>query len=172
MQPAAPPTPISDSAEAAPDLREVFGQAASSTWVVTARGAQGPIGFTAISVASASLNPPMITFNVSKAAASLATLQETRKANVQLLSEAQAGVASRFSGERSLRFDDPSVWRERPHGCPDIVGVVGRLLVDIHTLVDAGDSVVVVAQVIASQSDPSLRPLMHHRRDYTHLAEV
>ncbi len=172
VQPVAPPALSREGPATAPDLRELFGQAASSTWVVTGRGPHGPIGFTVISVASASLNPPMVTFNVSQAAASLATLRETRKANLQLLSEGQDEVAIRFSGERHRRFDDPSVWRDGPHGCPDILGVVGRLLVDIHELVDAGDSVVIVAEVTASESDPTRRPLMHHNRRYTRIANL
>lgn len=172
MQPVAPPALNSQGTAAAPDLREVFGQAASSTWVVTGRGPHGPIGFTAISVASASLNPPMVTFNVSQAAASLAALRETRKANLQLLSEGQGEVAVRFSGERDLRFNDPSVWRDGPHGCPDILGVVGRLSVDIQEVIDAGDSVVIVAQVTASESDPTRRPLIHHDRRYTRIVDL
>lgn len=172
MQPAAPTAFSNDVNGTAPDLRELFGQAASSTWVVTGRGADGPVGFTAISVASASLNPPMVTFNVSQGAASLATLRETRTANLQLLSEGQDEVAIRFSGERDLRFNDPSVWRDGPHGGPDILGVVGRLSVEIHELVDAGDSVIVVAQVIASESDPTRRPLIHHARRYTRIVDL
>jgi len=156
----------------APDLRELFGQAASSTWIVTGRGPDGPVGFTAISVASASLNPPMVTFNVGMAAASLVTLRETRKANLQLLSEGQDGLALRFSGERNHRFNDPSVWRDGAHGCPDILGVVGRLFVDIHEFVEAGDSVVIVAQVIAAESDPTRRPLIHHARRYTRIVDL
>ena len=171
MQPVAPAAASHAGHGAALDLRELFGQAASSTWVVTGYGTEGPVGFTAISVTSASLHPPMVTFNVSQAAASLVTLRETRKANLQLLSEGQDDVAIRFSGERDLRFSDPTVWRDRPHGGPDILGVVGRLSVDIHEFVAAGDSVVVVAQVIASESDPTRRPLLHHARRYTRILD-
>lgn len=170
MQPAASNAISTEYAAAAPDLRELFSQAASSTWVVTGHGADGPVGFTAISVASASLNPPMVTFNVSQTAASLVTLRQTRKANLHLLSEHQADVAARFSGARHLRFAAGETWRESSNGCPDILGVVGRLSVDIRDIIEAGDSVVILAEVTATVSDPAQRPLIHHHRRYTRIA--
>ncbi len=168
MQPVALPARSHGGYVEAPDLRELFGQAASSTWIVTARG---PVGFTAISVSSASATPPIVTFNISKGAASLATLRESRQANLQLLSEGQQDLAIRFAGDRDLRFAEPSLWCPGPHGCPNILGVAGRLFVDIQEFVDAGDSVVIVARVTAAENDPTRRPLVHHDRRYKRIVD-
>lgn len=56
---------------ASPDLlRSVFRQHAAGVAVITARGDEGPVGFTATSLASVSAEPPLISFGIGTGASS------------------------------------------------------------------------------------------------------
>lgn len=153
------------------DLRHAFGRAASSTWVVTGSGERGPVGFTAISVVSVSLAPPLVSFNVAKDSSSLVTIAQSGRAALHLLAEGQEAVAHRFARDRSRRFVDDGAWAYDDHGLPRIHGTVSRLITRIHDLVDAGDSFLAVARVEhATTSD--LPPLVHHAGGYGSVAAV
>lgn len=147
------------------DLRGAFRAAASSAWVVTGHSPDGPVGFTAISITSVSVDPPMVSFNVSKSSSSLVTISRSRRAALHLLSDEQEPVARRFSGNRSQRFADDGTWSLDEGGLPRIHDVVTRLTVDVVDLVDAGDSFVTIARV--ESADASDRnPLVHHAGGY------
>lgn len=157
-QPISPSTPP----PAGPvDLRLAFGRAAASTWVVTGSGERGPVGFTAISVASVSLAPPLLSFNIAKDSSSLVTIAQTGRAALHLLSADQQSLAERFAGDRSGRFADDGAWAYDDHGLPAVRGVVSRLVTRIHDLVDAGDSFLTLARVEHAVTVGG-QPLVHH----------
>lgn len=150
------------------DLRTAFGQAAASTWVVTGSGERGPVGFTAISIISVSLTPPLVSFNISKNSSSLVTLAHTGRAALHLLGEGQEALAQRFARDRSKRFVDDDVWAYDDHGLPRLRDVPVRLITRVQDLVDAGDSFVTIARVEHATTAPG-RPLLHHAGAYAPL---
>lgn len=150
------------------DLRGAFALAASSAWVVTGSGSRGPVGFTAISVASVSLAPPLVSFNVAKTSSSLVTIAQTQRAALHLLDEDQQHVADRFARDRSKRFVEDGVWSYDDHGLPVVHDAAARLITRIHDLVDAGDSFVAIARVEHAVTSAG-RPLVHHAGRYTPL---
>jgi flavin reductase (DIM6/NTAB) family NADH-FMN oxidoreductase RutF len=56
------------------DLRSAFAPVASSVRVVTSALDHEPVGFTAVSVVSVSLDPPLLSFNIGRASSSLPVL--------------------------------------------------------------------------------------------------
>ncbi|PPK97636.1 flavin reductase (DIM6/NTAB) family NADH-FMN oxidoreductase RutF [Kineococcus xinjiangensis] len=160
----APPGP----ARAADGLRAAFRRAASSVWVVTAASAGAPAGFTATSVASVSVDPPLLSFNVGRTSSSLATLQSGGACAVHLLAAGSEALARTFAGPAAARFADPAAWRWGEDGLPELAGVAARLSGPVTALVPAGDSVIVVVEVqrTAVHERPSL---VHHDRAYTAL---
>lgn len=152
--------------EAHLDLRAAFGQAASSTWVVTGSGERGPVGFTAISIISVSLTPPLVSFNIAKNSSSLVTIAQTGRAALHLLGEGQETLAQRFARDRTKRFVDDGVWVYDDHGLPNLRDVPTRLITRVQDLVDAGDSFVTIARVEHITTGPG-RPLLHHAGAYS-----
>lgn len=147
-----------------PDLRSLFRRATASAWVVTSAGEDrlGPVGFTAISVVSVSLDPPLVSFNIGKSSSSLVTLGRRRKAALHLLGDGQPDLASRFAGDRTLRFVDDGRWGWED-GLPALHGVTARLVTTITDLVDAGDSYVAIARVErTAAAHPAQHTLLHH----------
>ncbi|MCK0112617.1 flavin reductase family protein [Ornithinimicrobium sp. F0845] len=152
------------------DLRHAFGRAASSTWVVTGSGERGPVGFTAISIVSVSVSPPLVSFNIAKTSSSLVTIAQSGRAALHLLAEDQEPLAQRFARDRTRRFVDDGAWAYDDHGLPTIHGAASRLVTRIHDLVDAGDSFLAVARVEHAVTS-GRRPLLHHAGAYTPLGE-
>ena len=157
------------------DLRRAFRHDASSVWVVTSAHAGSPVGFTAVSIASVSLSPPMLSFNVSRTSSSLSTLLRSGRFAVHLLDADQEHVARRFSADAARRFEDASSWSWGTDGLPHLHGVVTRLSGAVLRLVEAGDSLLVLGEVggvdDAEPEAPRARdPLVHHARTYTRAA--
>lgn len=155
------------------DLRSTFRRVATSTWVVTTTDGSAPVGFTAISVASVSVDPPLVSFNVSRTSSSLAAIEHSRRAALHLLAADQADLARRFAGDRAERFSDPASWSWDEHGLPELPGTAARLVTDITDLVDAGDSLLAIAQVRGAthpDTDPlHATALIHHAGRFTPL---
>lgn len=165
------------------DLRRAFRLDASSVWVVTSAFAGSPVGFTAVSVASVSVAPPLLSFNISRTSSSLDSLVGSGRWAVHLLAADQEDVARRFAADASRRFADPTTWTWDADGLPRLHGVVTRVSGEVLRLVDAGDSLVVLGEVHGVHDaadlarlggtdgpDPAAGPLVHHDRTYTRAA--
>jgi flavin reductase (DIM6/NTAB) family NADH-FMN oxidoreductase RutF len=164
-----PPRSRSEPQRHAPagvDLRRAFGRAAASTWVVTGSGRPGPVGFTAISVVSVSLEPALVSFNIS-----LVTIAQTQRAALHLLADDQEHLAHRFARDRDRRFADDGAWSYDDHGLPAVLDVAARLVTRIHDLVDAGDSFLALARVEHAVTT-SRTPLLHHAGGYLPLTPI
>nr|WP_246242235.1 flavin reductase family protein [Flexivirga aerilata] len=148
-----------------PDLRDTFRDAVSSTWVVTSAADEVPAGFTAISVVSVSVAPPLVSFNLSKASSSRPIVERAGRVALHLLGEEQEHLARRFAGDRAQRFAPDREWHWHADGLPALSASVCRLGARVVSLVDAGDSLVVLAEV-ESQVASGGRPLLHHRGAY------
>lgn len=153
---------LHEVALAPPDLRAAFRTAASSTWVVTGHSLTEPVGFTAISVASASMDPPLVTFNIGRSSSSLPALTANRRAALHLLAGDQHSLATRFARDRHLRFVEDCTWSIAEDGLPRLHDVVTRLVTNIVEFVDVGDNYLAIARV-ESAVTTDRTPLVHHR---------
>lgn len=145
------------------DLRVAFREAVSSTWVICAADGDRPVGFTAISVVSVSVSPPLVSFNLSKASSSRSTIEATGRVSLHLLASHQSHIARRFAGDRGSRFVGDWHWHD--DGLPALTEFSARLSADITGTVDAGDSLLVTARVTNQQQGQG-DPLVHHQGAY------
>lgn len=150
------------------DLPGAFRTVASSAWVVTTRSPERPVGFTAISVASVSVAPPLLSFNVSRTSSSLEALLQEGRAAVHLLSDSQEHLARRFAAPADGRFPDDGSWEWDETGLPLLHGAVARLAGPFHAVVDAGDSVLLLVRPEVTDVAGGT-PLVHHARAYPRL---
>lgn len=146
-----------------PDLRVAFREAVSSTWVICAADGGRPVGFTAISVVSVSVAPPLVSFNLSKSSSSRSAIEATGRVSLHLLASHQDDIARRFAGDRTSRFLGDWHWHE--DGLPSLTEFSARLTADIAATVDAGDSLLVTARVTNQQQGQG-DPLVHHQGSY------
>ena len=153
-------------------FRTAFRSAANSVWVVTSAAEGVPVGFTAISIASVSVNPPMLSFNISKTSSSLSTLQQSFQFAVHLLDHSPASIeqAKRFASKPSdARFADRSTWSWDKAGVPTLQNALVRMSGRIVSLTEAGDSWLAVGLVEDVERQQGV-PLLHYSGAYREMA--
>ena len=150
------------------ELRDVFGLFATGVTVVTAVGADGhPVGITANSVTSVSLDPPLMLWCLSSASSKLAAFAPGRPFAIHILAADQADVALQFARRGSLWPQEvvlPDASPLRPDGMPVPPSVAGALArIDCLTTVwtDGGDHKVILGAIEALQARHAA-PLVFH----------
>jgi flavin reductase (DIM6/NTAB) family NADH-FMN oxidoreductase RutF len=152
--------PVSDDL-----FRSVFRDHAARVVVITAQGQREPVGFTATSLTSVSLKPPMVSFAVARTASVWRTLSHSARVAVHLLGQDQDDLATTFATSGINRFAGLE-WRAGPHGEPLIEGCAAYLGCRVVQHVPAGDHVVVLAQVTRAQVERAGEPLLYHDGGY------
>ena len=149
------------------DIRSAFARDAATVWVVTAADGDTPTGFTAISVRSVSLDPPLISFNLGKNTSSRGTIEGSGRVAAHLLTHEQEDTARTFAGPRAHRFRGRH-WRWHDDGLPSLNGCLLRLSGSVLSLTDAGDSLVALVHLIRVEHGVG-EPLLHYERGYRSL---
>ncbi|EEE45840.2 flavin reductase family protein [Roseibium alexandrii] len=136
------------------ELRGAFGRFMTGVTVVTTRRADGtPVGFTANSFTSVSLDPPLLLVCPGKFLSSYDAFAECDQFCVSILEDGQTDVANTFAGYKGDRF------AKTPHefdadGIPFPVGALARFSCKTHQTVPAGDHVVLIGEVIGFAQRP------------------
>jgi flavin reductase (DIM6/NTAB) family NADH-FMN oxidoreductase RutF len=130
--------------------------------IITAPGTP-PVGFTAVSLNSVALEPPLVSFGVDASSSSWPTVSGAAHIGVHILGEDQRELAARFARHGVDRFAPPTSWHEGPEGVPVLDGVLAWLVCRAVTHVPAGDHHIVVAQpVIGDPRAAAGGPLLYH----------
>jgi flavin reductase (DIM6/NTAB) family NADH-FMN oxidoreductase RutF len=157
---------------ASPDLlRSVFRRHAAGVAVITARGAAGPVGFTATSLTSVSAEPPLISFGIGTGASSWPAIAEAEHVGVHILGEHQQELAATFARSGADRFGPATAWHEGPEGVPVLDGVPAWLIGRVVSRVPAGDHRIVLAEVVLGDPSGAGRPLLYHQGRFTALRD-
>lgn len=153
-----------------PDLyRSAMRRYPAGVTIVTMVSGDSPVGFTATSFASISLDPPMISFNISHRSSSIDAMYQAEYAVIHFLGEHQRHLAERFARSAEDRFTDPSLWRALQTGEPVLHGTPLWLRVKVQKLIPIGDHTLVVGLVLrvhADDDDPAPAPLIYHDGGY------
>lgn len=130
-------------------LRNAFGSFITGMTVVTTYDKDGdPIGFTANSFTSVSLDPPMLLVCLAKTSKNYDALISADGFAVNVLTEAQIEISNTFARPVADRFATVD-WTNGPHGSPIIAEVSAWFDCAMHKTVDAGDHVILIGTVMA-----------------------
>lgn len=133
-------------------LRDAFGSFLTGVTVVTTHNEDGaPIGFTANSFTSVSLDPPLLLVCLAKTSRNYAVLTEAKGFGVNILAEGQKDVSNTFARPVEDRFAAVE-WKKGPHGSPVFADVAAWFDCAMHELIDAGDHVVLIGRVEAFEN--------------------
>jgi flavin reductase (DIM6/NTAB) family NADH-FMN oxidoreductase RutF len=165
--------PADQAGSVSPDrFREVFRRHPAGVVVVTVDAGRGPAGFTATSLTSLSLEPPLVSFGVASTASSWPHLRDAGTAVVHFLGADQEPLARRFATSGIDRFAEPTRWSRLDGGEPVLDDAPGWLQVRVERLVAAGDHRIVIARVERSWLSGTHRPLLYHDGGYHGLGPV
>lgn len=130
-------------------LRNAFGTFMTGVTVVTAYDKNGdPLGFTANSFASVSLDPPLILVCMSNSSQNYTALVNATGFAVNILSETQIDVSNTFARPVDDRFASVA-WRKGPNGAPILDNVSAWFDCGMHNTIEAGDHVILIGEVAA-----------------------
>jgi len=150
-------------------FRQLLGRFAAGVTVLAATDAAGrPVGMTASSVASVSLDPPLLLVAVSHESDMHPVLLDARHFGLSVLAEDQEGLSRRFAEEEGDRFRDIA-YRLSENGIPVLEGVVATIECAKHSAVPGGDHTVFFGRVIGGTTSDRM-PLVHYRGGYVALA--
>jgi flavin-dependent trigonelline monooxygenase, reductase component len=133
-------------------LRDAFGAFLTGVTVVTAVNEAGePLGFTANSFTSVSLDPPLLLVCLAKTSRNYNALTGAKGFAVNILSEDQKAVSNTFARPVEDRFAAVD-WQPGPFGSPVFADVAAWFDCTLHQLVDAGDHVILIGRVEAFEN--------------------
>ncbi|MFV0300461.1 MAG: flavin reductase [Paracoccus sp. (in: a-proteobacteria)] len=137
------------------ELRNAFGTFMTGVTVVTAKAEDGaPIGFTANSFTSVSLDPPLVLVCLANSSSNYQAFTSAKGFAVNILSEAQKDVSNTFARPVEDRFATVD-WRDGPNGAPVIDGVSAWFDCSMFKTVEAGDHIILVGKVEGFEANPA-----------------
>ena len=153
-------------------FKAAFARHPAGVAIITARGPEGPVGLTASSVSSVSVDPPILGFSLQARRGSAAVVAEADSFLVHLLDAENLGLASAFAVSGTSRFGDDMPWEYLPTGEPRLLAV-GRVLRAVPLArIKAGPALVFNAAVVdVLGHEGSGSPLVYHQRRFHGLSD-
>ena len=150
------------------DLRHALGSFPTGVTVVTSKDKDdNPIGFTANSFTSVSLNPQLILICIDKASFNIQSFSAREHFAVSVLSESQQHISTIFASPETDRFKDIS-WESKATGSPIISNSVAWFDCEMDKIIDGGDHLILIGKVREFGSNPQT-PLVYLRGNYVNL---
>ena len=139
--------------------RAALGTFATGVTIITISTDAGPVGITANSFASVSLDPALILWSPAKSSSRFNLFTAAPRFAVHVLSDGQSDLAMAFT--RSKNAFDGLDWALSTAGTPVIPGCLARFDCDTTAIHDAGDHVIILGQV-HEVSHATGSPLVFH----------
>lgn len=130
-------------------LRRAFGSFMTGVTIVTALDGDGvPVGFTANSFSSVSMDPPLLLICPGKFLSSYHSFANCSHFAINVLAEGQEAVSNTFASFKGDRFGEV-LHHPDLHGVPLITGAIAQFSCSTHQIVPAGDHCILIGQVEA-----------------------
>ena len=150
------------------NLRQALGSFPTGVTVVSCLDKnKNPLGFTANSFTSVSLDPQLISICIDKESFNIDSFSITKHFAVSVLSEDQQSISTTFATPNEDRFQNVE-WRTEDTGSPIIENTVAWFDCNTRQVIDAGDHLILIGEIIAFDSSPKT-PLMYLRGNYVNL---
>jgi 3-hydroxy-9,10-secoandrosta-1,3,5(10)-triene-9,17-dione monooxygenase reductase component len=151
------------------EFRKALGAFATGVTIITTRTADGtPLGLTANSFNSVSLNPPLVLWSLANTSMSIETFKTAPHWAVHVLASDQEALSGRFARRGEDKFSGLDV-DTGVGGIPLLRGCTARFQCKTAFQYEGGDHVIFVGEVVSfDRADSS--PLVFHGGKYAHAA--
>jgi 3-hydroxy-9,10-secoandrosta-1,3,5(10)-triene-9,17-dione monooxygenase reductase component len=146
------------------EFRRILGHLPTGVAVITAYGEDGPVGMAANSVASVSLDPPLVLSCPAKSSTTGPSLRAAGRFCINIMASHHEQATRRFAAKGADRFAGVA-WVEKPSG-PALEDAIAWIECSMTNEHDAGDHTIVVAAVAAMQAAEGSTPLVFYRGGY------
>lgn len=160
-------------AELTRDLKDAFRSHPAGVAVVTADPGDGPVGLTATSVSSVSVDPPTVAFSLSAVSSSAPRILAAEHVVIHLLSADQLELAQLFATSGVDRFADTTKWGRLPTGEPYLPAAEVWLRGRITGLLDVNGSALAAVEIVEShcRTGDGRIPLVYWNRSWHQLSD-
>lgn len=136
-----------DDKNKAQDLRDAFASFMTGVTVVTTSTSDGdPVGFTANSFSSVSLQPALLLVSIAKSSGNYQTFVAATHFAINILAQNQKAISNTFARPGVDRFAGLG-WRMSTGNNPVLDGVSAWFDCTMHNVVDAGDHAILIGKV-------------------------
>jgi flavin reductase (DIM6/NTAB) family NADH-FMN oxidoreductase RutF/pimeloyl-ACP methyl ester carboxylesterase len=150
-------------------LRDAMGCYATGVTVVTTRAADGrPVGFTANSFTSVSLDPPLLLVCPARSAGSLPAFEFNGYFAINVLHIGQQDCSNGFAKPAADKFANVE-WECWRHDVPIISSSLVSFECEKHSMIVAGDHMILMGRVVRASYEPRRDPLLFFRGKYRKL---
>jgi flavin reductase (DIM6/NTAB) family NADH-FMN oxidoreductase RutF len=150
------------------DFRRVMSSFPTGVTAVAACMSGRPLGMTASSFTSVSLEPPIVSVCIGHSSTTWPQLRSAERLGISVLGAHQEEASRRLSVRHDDRFEGLA-WHARANGAVLLTGACAWLECSVEREVAVGDHDVVLLRVHALGSDPELLPLVVHGSRYRRL---
>lgn len=140
-------TSFTPGPETVRDFREALGRFATGVTVVTCGSPEGPLGITANSFASVSLDPPLVLWSPARASRRFAAFEAAERFAVHVLGADQTAICRAFVNDGLGAFRTVR-WSPGAGDVPRIDGCLARFDCARHASHDGGDHAIIVGRVL------------------------
>lgn len=161
----------------AEDFKAVFRGHPGGVSVITADAGQGPVALTATSVASISVDPPLLVFSISALSSASDVLSRAQTVVVHFLDVHDIELAKLGAASGVDRFAQDQTWTRLSTGETVFDNVRAWVRCEVIERVQAGTSTVFVARALQSHIERDSEPgqpshgLVYHKRAWHRLDE-
>lgn len=150
-------------------LRDAMGCFATGVTVVTTRAADGrPVGFTANSFTSVSLDPPLLLVCPALTAGSLPAFEFNSHFAINVLHIGQQDCSNGFASPADDKFAQVD-WQSWRHDVPIITNSLVSFECEKHAMNPTGDHMILIGRVVRASFEPRRDPLLFFRGKYRKL---
>jgi flavin reductase len=153
-------------------FRTVLGRFVTGVTIMTTVADGVPHAMTASSVASVSLEPPLVLVCVDREAVMADHVRAGEVFALSMLADDQAGLSVTFADPSrpsgAAQFEGVAT-RTAVTGAPLIVGAVGWVDTRVWRIYDGGDHLIVLGEVVDLGHEPDKLPLAYHAGGYSDL---
>lgn len=148
------------------DFRSALGQFPTGVTVITTLKGDGePIGCTASSFNSVSLDPPLVLWSVDKKAFSAEIFEQAEHFAVNVLSEQQMPISNKFAGRGEDKFKDVK-YKSGEGGAPILEECAAHFECKTWNVHDGGDHLIIIGEVVRYNHTATEAPLIFSRGNY------
>ncbi|MEM9013737.1 MAG: flavin reductase [Pseudomonadota bacterium] len=147
------------------EFRSALGKFATGVTIVTTMGSDDqPVGVTANSFNSVSLEPPLVLWSLAKSAQSMNAFSTSGHFAVHILTAAQETLSNQFARKGENKFDAVD-WTPGAQGSPLLQDFAARFQCKTTHQYEGGDHIIFVGEVVHFE-ERETAPLVYHSGAY------
>lgn len=142
------------------NFRRALGQFPTGVTIITTKDDKGePIGVTASSFNTVSIDPPLVLWSVDKRAYSASIMENAEHFAVNVLAKSQIEMSNRFAGRGEDKFAGID-YNESEHGSPLFKDCAAQFECKTWNVYEGGDHLIIVGEVLNFSHGEGVAPLV------------